>query len=72
MILGGIILILIQYEVLKIKFLPASAPEYKLAPPLEEQLEARKALRDGEKESTGEDDDQDPEGDGEKPEDKDD
>ena len=52
MILGGIILILIQYEILKIKFLPATAPEYKLAPPLEEQLEAKKALRDGAKETS--------------------
>ena len=57
MILGGVLLILIQYEILKIKFLPATAPEYKLAPPLEEQLEAKKALRDAEK-GTGDDEEE--------------
>ena len=61
MILGGVILILIQYKVLKIKFLPASAPEYKLIPPLEEQLEARKALRDVEKEAGNGDEEGEPE-----------
>lgn len=61
MILGGVILILIQYEILKIKFLPASAPEYTLAPPLDEKLEARKALRDAGKETSDGDEEEEPE-----------
>ena len=63
MILGGVLLILIQYEILKIKFLPATAPEYKLAPPLEEQLEAKKALRDAEKGYGDDEEEAEPEGD---------
>ena len=55
MILGGALLILIQYEILKVKFIPATAPEYKLAPSLEEQLEARKALKEAKNNVAGED-----------------
>lgn len=70
MFLGGVLLILIQYEILKIKFLPATAPEYKLAPSLEEQLEVRKAQKEvvnvteDKKEENGEDETPSEEGSG--------
>ena len=64
MILGGVLLILIQYKILKIKFIPATAPEYRLAPPLEEQLEARKALKAAMKEVDDGEEVEEPEGDG--------
>lgn len=51
MILGGALLILIQYEILKIKFIPASPAQYQLVPPLEEQLEAKKAQRKAKKQA---------------------
>lgn len=64
MILGGALLILIQYEILKIKFLPASAPQYTIAPPLEELLESKKAKKETKQESQEEELEDDSEGDG--------
>jgi len=45
MILGGVLLILIKYKVLKVKFIPAGKDEYTIAPPLEERLEKNKAVK---------------------------
>lgn len=42
MILAGILLILIKYQILKLKFVSAGRDSYKIAPPLEEQLSNRK------------------------------
>lgn len=46
MILAGILLVLIKYKILKISFLPAGRSKYKIAPPLEERLEAKKKADD--------------------------
>ncbi len=43
MILAGVFLILIRYKILKIKFIPDGEDTYKIAPPLEERLQAKKA-----------------------------
>jgi len=42
MIIAGILLILHKYRILKVGFLPAGEDDYKIAPPLEEQLSNRK------------------------------
>lgn len=42
MILAGILLILIKYQILRLKFVPADRDSYQLAPPLEDQLSNRK------------------------------
>ena len=42
MILAGILLILIKYQILKLKFISAGRDSYQIAPPLEEQLSNRK------------------------------
>jgi phosphatidylglycerol:prolipoprotein diacylglycerol transferase len=42
MMIGGILLILIKYRVLRIRFISAGPDSYTLAPPLEEQLEKAK------------------------------
>ncbi len=62
MVVVGLILILIKYEVLKIKFIPAGEKDYKFAPPLETRLEELKAAKqaapgDNEAESEAEPDD---------------
>jgi len=59
MALAGLILILIKYEVFKIKFIPAGRNDYILAPPLEEAVEARKAEKASAKEKTDEGPDED-------------
>jgi len=43
MILVGVLLILIKYRILKLKFISAGGDEYRIAPPLEERLEEKKA-----------------------------
>lgn len=55
MALAGLILLLIKFEVLKIKFIPAGRSEYNIAPPLEEVLEARKAEKEAAKSETKDD-----------------
>jgi len=45
MIIAGVLLILIKYRILRIGFIPAGADEYTIAPPLEEQIETRKAQK---------------------------
>jgi len=47
MIIAGTLLILIKCRVLKIGFIPAGKVDYTLAPPLEEQLEAKKSQEKG-------------------------
>jgi prolipoprotein diacylglyceryltransferase len=42
MIIAGVLIILIKYKVLKIKFLPAGEEEYHIAPPLEERINQKK------------------------------
>ncbi|MEA3327172.1 MAG: prolipoprotein diacylglyceryl transferase [Chloroflexota bacterium] len=43
MILAGVLLILIMYEVITFRFIPAGKDAYRIAPPLEERIEAKKA-----------------------------
>ncbi|MDY6868561.1 MAG: prolipoprotein diacylglyceryl transferase [Chloroflexota bacterium] len=43
MVLAGVLLLLIKYRVLKIGFIPAGEDEYTIAPPLEQQLQGKKA-----------------------------
>jgi len=45
MIIAGVLLILIKYRILRIGFIPAGADEYTIAPPLEEQMETKKAQK---------------------------
>ncbi len=42
MVLGGILLILIKYKVLKLGFVTAGEDSYKIAPPLEERIKSKK------------------------------
>lgn len=50
MMIAGVLLILLKYRVLKLAFISAEKDEYTIAPPLEEQLEAKKSqkIQDGE------------------------
>jgi phosphatidylglycerol---prolipoprotein diacylglyceryl transferase len=50
MVAAGVLLVLIKYRILKIKFIPAGRESYRLSPPLEEQLEeikSKKHKKDG-------------------------
>ncbi len=43
MMLAGVVLILIKYRVIKVKFILAGKDEYEIAPPLQERLDAKKS-----------------------------
>ncbi len=49
MVVAGLLLVLIKFKILKIKFIPAGPDTYHLSPPLEEQLEAMKSKKNKEK-----------------------
>jgi len=42
MAIAGLIIILVKYRVLKLKFMPAGEEQYHFAPPLEERLKGKK------------------------------
>jgi phosphatidylglycerol:prolipoprotein diacylglycerol transferase len=51
MIIAGVLLVLINYKVLKLKFIPAGPDEYHIAPSLEERLGEKKSRQDEEMEA---------------------
>ncbi len=57
MMLAGVLLILIKYRVIKVKFISPGKDEYEIAPPLQERLDAKKSNETAAKEAS---DTQDP------------
>ncbi len=55
MIIGGALLVLYQYKILKIKFLPEGPQSYKLAPPLETQLAEKQSSEKKDADEGGDD-----------------
>ena len=61
MILAGVLLILIMYRVIIFRFIPAGKNTYRIAPPLEERIEAKKAEKNTEENHQAGADDKDSE-----------
>jgi phosphatidylglycerol:prolipoprotein diacylglycerol transferase len=49
MVIAGVLLVLIKYRIVNIRFIPAGRDDYKIAPPLEERLEEKKTKQEKEK-----------------------